>query len=67
MPLEVSEIAVRMAVGDGGGGSAVRDDSGVEPGDPCGGCAPLPPEQMEEIVTRCVRQVLRAMRRQEAR
>ncbi|MQP66371.1 hypothetical protein GE253_13585 [Niveispirillum sp. SYP-B3756] len=66
MPLEVSEIAVRMAVGDGKKATG-RDDSGTEPGDPCGGCAPLPPDQMEEIIARCVRQVLLAMRRQEAR
>ncbi|HYD32311.1 MAG TPA: DUF5908 family protein [Azospirillaceae bacterium] len=67
MPLEISEIGVRLAVGDpcatGGRGESAAGIGGGTDGGPQG----LTPVQMDELVDRCVRKVLRALRAQEAR
>lgn len=74
MPLEISEIAVQLAVrdgaGQGAGGSGGDGAGGVAGqeggGSPCGD-TPLSPTQMEEIVSRTVRRVMQALRMKEAR
>jgi hypothetical protein len=64
MPLEISEIGVRVAVGDPGSpASAERepnDDQDTE-------AAGMSPAQMTAIVDRCVEVVLRTLRMREAR
>jgi hypothetical protein len=62
MTLHISEIGVRLAVGgsEPTGGAAPRNDR------PTGG-AELSPVQVEEIVNRCVQDVLRTLRMLESR
>jgi hypothetical protein len=62
MPLEISEIGVRIAVQDPADGSAVVGGRGG-PGQPDG----LSPSQLQDIVNQCVRDVLRTLRMLEAR
>ncbi len=63
MPLEISEIGVRMAVGQGpapsGPVSPPQQDSG-------GGEA-MTPAHMEQIVQACVQEVMRSLRMREER
>ena len=65
MTLEISEIGVRMAVGEPSGASAGR--AGGDSGNGPIRSTPPMPDQMEEIVSRCVRDVLRTLRMQEER
>lgn len=60
MPLEISEIGVRIAVQETSGGF-----SGT--GAPAQAQAALTPAQTAEIVERCVREVLSTLRMLEAR
>jgi len=65
MPLEISEVTVRVAVADGSGGpsgpSGLNDAGADRP------AAALDPAQKAEIVETCVREVLRTLRMIEAR
>lgn len=62
MPLEISEIGVRVAVQDVAGGPSDPDgDTGDDR------AATLSPGQMSDIVARCVKDVLRTLRMLEAR
>jgi Family of unknown function (DUF5908) len=59
MTLEISEIGIRLAVGEPSVPSpAVRPPSG----DGAGGHGSISPAQTEEIVQACVREVLRTLR-----
>jgi hypothetical protein len=60
MPLEISEIGIRMAVGD-------PASAGGTPTHGASAGAALSTSQMEELVSRCVQEVLRTLRMQEAR
>ena len=71
MPLHISEIGVRLAVGGGpgpGGGSGPGPSAGSGAG-PGGGkqSATLPPDQLDHIVTQTVQRVLEQLRALEAR
>jgi hypothetical protein len=62
MPLEISEIGVHVAVGQGAG------PVGPTPGQSQdGGGAGLTPAQHEAIVNACVQQVLRNLRQEQER
>lgn len=62
MPLEISEIGVHVAVGQGTG------PAGPAPSHPQGdSSAGLTPAQHEEIVNACVQQVLRNLRQEQER
>ena len=65
MPLAISEIGIRMAVGDGPAPAAEASQS--DAADASGAGAPLSPAQAEDIVTRCVQQVLATLRMREER
>jgi hypothetical protein len=60
VPLEISEIGVRMSVQDaaGGGTSGPAGPTRTETTH----SAALAPEQMRELVTQCVREVLGTLR-----
>jgi hypothetical protein len=65
MTLEISEIGIRLAVGDpapvrGGGHESRFAGAAVAP-------AVLTPQQVEELVQTCVREVLRTLRMAEER
>ena len=60
MPLEISEIGIRMAVGD----TAQR---AAAPGADSCNETQLSESQKQDIVERCVRQVLQSLRSSEAR
>jgi hypothetical protein len=58
MPLEISEIGVRLAVGAPAQGSAAPPAHGG----PDGASVDLTPRQFEDIVRACVQEVLDALR-----
>ena len=58
MPLEISEIGVRMAVGDGNPATAPVTTPTEEP---------VTTKQRENLVQACVRRVLQALRTSRAR
>jgi hypothetical protein len=60
MPLEISEIGVRLAVGPG---TAPTES---QPDDPQAGGA-LTPAQHEAIVNACVQQVMRTLKQEQER
>jgi hypothetical protein len=60
MALEVSEIAIRLAVGE------PAHPSAPHPGQPAA-AATLTPQQMEALVQACTRQVLQTLRMLEGR
>lgn len=62
MPLAVSEIGIRMAVGNAAQGSEAHGAGGNGGGD-----EQLSPQQVEEIVARSVQRVLAALRMQQER
>jgi hypothetical protein len=64
MPLEISEITVRLAV-EGGAPRPAPAPAGAGARALDGGTPT--PEQIDVIVGRCVREVLRALNRNEAR
>jgi hypothetical protein len=64
MPLEISEIGIRLAVSDGATQSAATGGSAT-PAQAAGAHQPQP--QVEEIVQECVRRVLESLRMHEAR
>lgn len=64
MPLEISEIEVRMSIRDG---ASERHPSCEASPPPDAAATSLTPEQMDEIVARCVRGVLQSLRAQEQR
>jgi hypothetical protein len=78
MPLHISEIGVRLAVGAVAAVNAQRGGSGSGPG-PSGGArggagpsgaqsgGNIPPDKMEEIVSQSVQRVLEHLRAAEAR
>ncbi len=59
MPLSISEIAIRMAVGDAA--------DPVEPAGEAGESTPMTPEMMDQLVHRCTEQVLAALRAEKER
>ncbi|MCW2247938.1 hypothetical protein M2352_003572 [Azospirillum fermentarium] len=63
MPLEISEIGVRMAVGGPAAPAAGEDGQGRGGNGGCG-CEDggLTPSQMDAVVERCIREVLRALK-----
>lgn len=70
MPLEISEIGVRLAVREGGGQASGRSSSecggeGDDQGEMNG--ASLNDTQINDIVSRCVRRVLAVLRATETR
>lgn len=58
MPIEISEIGIRMAVGPASPASPLPQPSA--PGAP----HPLPAAQLEELVEHCTRRVLLALKAQ---
>lgn len=74
MPLHISEIGVRLAVGSGAGPGTRSSGSGAGPGGgsgpgPGGSAKPtaIPPEKVDEIVSQSVQRVLEQLRALEAR
>lgn len=61
MSLEISEIAIRMAVGDPGALPGPKPGEQDRPG-PQGGGAGMTPQQMDALVQNCTEQVLRTLR-----
>jgi hypothetical protein len=59
MPLSISEIAIRMAVGDAG------DPAEAPTGQ--GNATAMTPEMMEQLVRRCTEQVLATLRAEKER
>jgi hypothetical protein len=66
MPLEISEIGVHVAVGQGAGPSGASVPH-TPPGLSGGGQQGLTPAQHEEIVNACVAQVLKNLRQMQER
>lgn len=66
MPLEISEVGVRLMVGGDGSSGGVGHAGGAVSSDR-DGAGDLPPDVMDRIVDRCARRVLDALRRQETR
>jgi len=73
MPLEISEIGVHIAVGGAGPSGAAEHGGGAGPsggagpaGEPEGGAA-LTQAHIDQIVSSCVSQVMRNLRRREER
>lgn len=64
MPLEISEIGIRLAIGDSATQSAATGGSQT-PSHASGAHQPQP--QVEEIVQQCVRRVLESLRVQAER
>jgi hypothetical protein len=62
MPLEISEIGIRLAVGDGASHTAAANAGAASPQQ-----AEQHDPQVEEIVRQCVRRVLESLRMHEAR
>ncbi|MBB6250766.1 DUF5908 family protein [Nitrospirillum iridis] len=62
MPLHISEIGVRLAIGQ-----PVQPAAGPQPTGGGDGPSGLSSNQVDEVVARCVREVLRALKAQEAR
>lgn len=62
MPLEISEIAVRLSVGSPAGGTSAPSPKGGEnaPAQPS-------PQQIDDLVRTCVQEVLNALRMIEGR
>ncbi|MFN6251913.1 MAG: DUF5908 family protein [Acetobacteraceae bacterium] len=63
MTLEISEIGVRLAIGDPPAPAAPRSGMAVPSGQP----VTIPPQQMEALIQACVQEVLRTLRMLEER
>lgn len=61
MPLEISEIGVRLAIGSVAATGCASDEDGGARG------SGLDPRQQEQIVVACVAEVLRMLRMREER
>jgi hypothetical protein len=61
MPLEISEIGIRLAVGEP---AASHIPAAAEPGTPM---VQLTPQEIDQLVRRCVEDVLATLRLMEAR
>lgn len=65
MPLEISEIAVRLSVGSPAGGTSAPSAKGGENA-PAQAAQPSP-QQIDDLVRTCVQEVLNALRMIEGR